>query len=536
MDPLTLTSTVLALLTFLLALASYRLFNALRHERARADELRTSAEAQRCDMGVLRGAADAQRSQLEEERRRCSSLEQTLHDARAEGAQRLEHVRQEAASGLARANAAVTEAAARSAAQAEQIAGLEHRISELNQVRIEFQRTTAALAEVREHRSKLETQLAEERRSFSERLKLQDDLHGQLEEKFKGLAAQALERNTEKFESNTKLRLDEMGEALRRHVKELREKVEQTHQTDSNDRVALRTELLRMVEASRRIDQDAVNLTRALTSDSRAQGAWGELVLERILEQCGLREGVEYERQVTVSDDDGKRLRPDVVVHLPGARSVVVDAKVSLTAYNESVAATDDAELENALDRHLSSVRMHIKTLSEKGYWQANALAGGDYVLMFVAIESALAQALRSDPGLFEEAFRHHVILTSPSTLLATLRTIEHTWRVERQNETARIIVDEAGKLYDKFEGFVADLQDVGSRLKQAQSAYDGAIGKLSTGRGNLVGRVEKLRGLGLKVKKELPKELVESAVAEMLADASSGDTSNAADRALASR
>jgi DNA recombination protein RmuC len=246
--------------------------------------------------------------------------------------------------------------------------------------------------------------------------------------------------------------------------------------------------------------------------------------VECALEQCGLREGIEYERQLTVSDDEGKRLRPDVVVHLPGARSVVVDAKVLLTAYDEYVSASDEAEAQDALARHLTSVRSHIKQLSDKGYWQANALSGGDYVLMFVAVESAMARALRSDPALFEEAFRHHVILTSPSTLLATLRTIEHTWRVERQNETARIIVSEAGKLYDKFESFVDDLQDVGARLRQAQTAYDGALGKLSTGRDNLVRKAEKLRSLGLKVKKELPTELVDGAVAGMLADASAGE------------
>jgi DNA recombination protein RmuC len=521
MNNVAIATLVFAALAVILVVALYRIWVALVDERAEAKDHRGTAESLRCELGALRGSSDAQRAQLEIERHRGEELIRDLHAVRADGEQRVEFVRNEAVTHAHRAQLEITAAATRCAGLEQQVANLQQRALELGEVRVELRRAVSDLAEAREQRTKLETQLDEERRSSAERFKLQDDLHNQLEEKFKGLAAQVLERNSEKFEASTKLRLDEMGEAFRQHVKELREKVEQTHQTDTSDRVALRGELARMVVASQRIDQDAINLTRALTGDRRAQGAWGELILERILEQCGLREGIEYERQLTVSDDDGKRLRPDVVVHLPGARSVVVDAKVSLTAYNDYVSANEEAETQDALNRHLTSVRSHIKQLSDKGYWQANALQGGDYVLMFVAVESAMAQALRSDPGLFEEAFRHHVILTSPTTLLATLRTIEHTWRVERQNETARIIVSEAGKLYDKFESFVGDLQDVGARLKQAQSAYDGALGKLSTGRDNLVRKAEKLRGLGLKVKKELPHDLVDGAVMGMLADAS---------------
>jgi DNA recombination protein RmuC len=521
MNNVAIATLVFAALAVILVVALYRLWVALVSERVEREGQRGTADALRCELSALRGNSDAQRAQLETERRRGEELARDLHATRAAGEQRVELVRGEAVTHAQRAQLAITDAAARCAGLEQQVADLQQRGLELGEVRMALQRTASDLAEAREQRTKLETQLEEERRSSAERFKLQDDLHNQLEDKFKGLAAQVLERNSEKFEASAKLRLDEMGEAFRLHVKELREKVEQTHQTDTSDRVALRGELARMVVASQRIDQDAINLTRALTGDRRAQGAWGELILERILEQCGLREGIEYERQLTVSDDDGKRLRPDVVVHLPGARSVVVDAKVSLTAYNDYVSANEEAETQDALNRHLTSVRSHIKQLSDKGYWQANALQGGDYVLMFVAVESAMAQALRSDPCLFEEAFRHHVILTSPSTLLATLRTIEHTWRVERQNETARMIVSEAGKLYDKFESFVDDLQDVGARLKQAQTAYDGALGKLSTGRDNLVRKAEKLRVLGLKVKKELPKDLVDGAVMGMLADAS---------------
>lgn len=519
MNNITIATLAFAAVAVILVVAVYRLWAALISARSEADGHRGTAESVRCELSALSSSSGALHSQLETERHRADELRRDLQAAREAGEQRVEQIRSEALAQAQRAQLTITDAAASCATLKEQVANLQQREIELGEVRIELQRAGSDLAEAREQRTRLETQLEEERRSSAERIKLQGDLHDELEEKFKGLAAQVLERNSEKFEATTKLRLDEMSEAFRVHVKDLREKVEQTHQTDTIDRVALRGELARMVVASQRIDQDAVNLTRALTGDRRAQGAWGELILERILEQCGLREGVEYERQRTVSDDDGKRLRPDVVVHLPGARSIVVDAKVSLTAYNDYVSANDDAETQDALNRHLTSVRSHIKQLSDKAYWQANALQGGDYVLMFVAVESAMAQALRSDPGLFEEAFRHHVILTSPSTLLATLRTVEHTWRVERQNETARFIVSEAGKLYDKFESFVDDLRSVGARLQQAQSAYDGALNKLGTGRDNLVRKAEKLRALGLKVKKELPKDLVDGAVAGMLTD-----------------
>jgi DNA recombination protein RmuC len=284
MNNASIATLVFAALTVVLVVALYRLWLALGNEKAAAERHRGAADALRCELGSLRGNAAAERAQLEAERRRGEELAQDLQVTRADGEQRVERVRGEAASNAQRAQLAITDAAARCAGLEQQVENLQQRAVELGQLRIELQRASSDLAEAREQRTKLATQLEEERRSFAERLKLQDDLHNQLEEKFRGLAAQVLARNSEKFEASTKLRLDEMGEAFRVHVKEPREKVEQTHQTDSSDRIALRGELARMLAASHRIDQDAINLTRALTGDRRAQGAWGELILERILE------------------------------------------------------------------------------------------------------------------------------------------------------------------------------------------------------------------------------------------------------------
>jgi len=418
------------------------------------------------------------------------------------------------------------------AAQEQRVEHLQQRASELPAAQSRIEELHLTLTEKVERVATLTTELEAERRASEDKLKALHQSHTQLEDRFKGIAAQILESNSQKFESTTQLRLNEMSENLGKHVKALQDKVEHTHSLDLKDRTALHTELQAMVAATKRVDQDAVNLTRALTGDRKTQGAWGELVLSRILEQCGLREGVEYEKQVTFKDEDDKRRRPDVLVRLPGARSIVIDAKVSLTAYNEYACATSDEQAEAAITRHLTSVRSHIKNLSSKDYWALNGLEGSDYVLMFLPIESAFADALRNDPTLFEDAFREHIILTAPSTLLATLRTIDHTWRVERQNETARTIVEEAGKLYDRFVGFTEDLAKVGSRLRQAQSAFDDAEGKLCEGRGNLVRRADNLRKLGVKVKKALPSELAERSQSGLLALEADADEALSVDEA----
>jgi DNA recombination protein RmuC len=457
--------------------------------------------ALRVELERLKVSAEMLTVQRDEERTRASALESERDAARAHGA------------GLH------TELAAMAA----RVRELDRRDQDRLALEGLLERERTSLRQKAERCAALEVALDEERKKADEKLALHRQLHEQHEERFKGIAAQVLEQNTSKFESTTKAKLAEMADTLKGHVKELETKVEQTHQQDSHDRVKLRTELQQMVATSQRLDQGAANLTRALTGDRRAQGAWGELVLERVLEACGLREGDEYQRQTTFTNDEERRLRPDVVVSLPGRRSVVVDAKVSLTAYQEYVVA-DDETAEGALDRHVEAVRIHVQRLAEKAYWQLNELHTEDYVLMFMPIESAFAEALKADPTLFAYAFERRVILVSPATLLATLRTIEHSWRVERQNDNARKIVDQAGKLFDKFVGFAADLEKVGDALGKAQGAYDQAFSKFGSGPGNLVGHVKKIGQLGVKMKKPLPNELVDASADGFLPSATDAD------------
>lgn len=469
--------------------------------RARSAQELSDARRALGDAGQRAVSLEAQRDAWERElsecRRTCEDLSQR------------DNIRDQA---LRETSEQLARAKEEAAAQQERLRTLPQLQAELQNARSHSEEVRRELGEQQKRFVSLETQLLEERKAMADKLATYKELGVQLDDKFKGIAAQVLQANTEKFETSTKQRLGEMSEALRAQVKALQDKVEQSHARDANDRIALRTELQNMVELSKRIDQDATQLARALKGDRRAQGAWGELVLETLLAQCGLREGVEYTRQTTFVDDDDRRLRPDVIVNMPGKGSAVIDAKVSLTAYSEYINADDECAAVAAIERHLISLRTHIKGLSEKDYWSLNGLnTAGDYVLLFVPVESAFADALRNCPELFEEAYRKHIILTSPTTLLATLRTIEHTWRVERQNETARSIAEEAGKLYDRFCAFVEDLQNVGMRINQAHAAYEGALKKLSTGRGNLVRQASKIQELGVQVKKRLPQELVDA-------------------------
>jgi DNA recombination protein RmuC len=291
--------------------------------------------------------------------------------------------------------------------------------------------------------------------------------------------------------------LDPVAERL----KAFEAKVERTYGEESRDRAALREQLRLLQQTQARLHEDAEQLARALTGDSKAQGDWGELILERILESAGLTEGREYDLQLSRTDAEGGRKRPDAVVYLPEERAVIVDAKCSLTAFVEAMRAQDGEEREEALDRHLGSVRRHVKELAAKGYQDVLAQRTLDIVLLFVPNEAAFHAALAREPGLYEEAFRQGVVLCSPTTLLAALRLIAHVWRSEKQNVNAQRIAEEAGKLLEKLGAFVGDLDQVGARLDQAKDAFQAARGKLATGRGNVMRKAADLQRLGARVK-----------------------------------
>jgi DNA recombination protein RmuC len=291
--------------------------------------------------------------------------------------------------------------------------------------------------------------------------------------------------------------LDPVAERLRA----FEAKVEKVYGDDRTDRAALREQLRILQLTQARLHEDAESLARALTGDSKAQGDWGELILERVLETAGLTEGREYDLQLSRTDDEGGRKRPDAVVYLPEDRAVIVDAKCSLTAFVEAMREPEGEEREAALDRHLGSVRKHVKELAAKDYQDLLQQRTLDIVLLFVPNEGAFHAAIAREPGLYEEAFRQGVVLCSPTTLLAALRLIAHVWRSEKQNVNAQRIAEEAGKLLEKLSAFVEDLDAVGQRLDQAKDAFQAARGKLATGRGNVLKKAADLQRLGARVK-----------------------------------
>ena len=366
------------------------------------------------------------------------------------------------------------------------------------------------------------TELTEERRRSEEKLALLHEARGQLTEQFKNLAQEILEDKSKRFTDQNRTSLEALLNPLREQIGGFQKRVEDVYDKESRDRVSLLKEIHTLRDLNQRIATDAVNLTRALKGSTRAQGAWGELVLERVLEQSGLAKGREYELQVSITGEDGRQ-RPDAIVHLPDGKDVVIDAKVSLLAYERYVSAEDDAVRAQALREHVASLRAHIRGLGDKAYHQLPGVRSLDFVLLFVPIEPAYMEALRADPGLFTEALERNIGLVNPTTLLTTLRMVQNVWRFEHQSRNAQEIARRAGDLYDKFVGFVQDVQTVGSRLESTQKAFDAAHNKLVGGRGNLIKRAEDLKALGVEASKALPAELVEQGRAELPAPGGDG-------------
>ena len=271
----------------------------------------------------------------------------------------------------------------------------------------------------------------------------------------------------------------------------------------------MQKEISLLKDLNTRISEDAINLTRALKGDNKVQGNWGEMILERVLEESGLQKGREYQTQGSFSSEEGRRLRPDVIIHLPEGKDVVVDSKVSLNAYEAYSSAESEAEARNALKEHVSSIRSHVIGLSGKDYSALEGIGSLDFVLMFVPIEAAFLKAMEEDSNLFSQAFEKNIMIVCPSTLLVTLRTMQNAWRTEYQNQNALEIAKKAGALYDQFVLFTEALTDVGDKLNRAQGAYDKVIKRISSGRGNLVRRSQELQKLGAKTKKKMPESLL---------------------------
>jgi len=359
---------------------------------------------------------------------------------------------------------------------------------------------------------RLEAELASERRQALARLESLNEAKEALTAQFKNLANDILEDKSKRFVEQNATSLDALLKPLQTKLTEFKEQVSTSYQNEARERFALKTEIERLSNLNLRMSDETRSLTQALKGDSKVQGNWGELVLESILESSGLRKGEEFVVQDSHTQADGSRLQPDVVIHLPEGRHLVVDSKVSITAYARYAEALTPEIGQAELNLHIQSIRQHIQGLSSKNYSALHGLGAIDFVLMFIPIEPAFIAAVKAAPNLQDEALAKNIVLVCPSTLMATLRTVAHLWRQDQQNRNALEISRQCGALYDKFVGFVEDLQKLGQRLEQAQSSYHDAFGKLKSGKGNLIRAAEKVRALGVKPSKLIDNRLIETA------------------------
>ncbi|MGB0504944.1 MAG: DNA recombination protein RmuC [Pikeienuella sp.] len=351
--------------------------------------------------------------------------------------------------------------------------------------------------------AELNTLLEQERAGAAEKIELLGRVREDMENRFKALADETMRRHGESFKASNIEGLNALLAPFRENVSNFQNELKTANTEATKERIALKTEIEQLTKRSEQVSREAVNLTRALKGDQQRQGAWGEMILESLLERSGLREGEEYETQTSHTDEDGKRRRPDVIINLPGEKKLIVDSKVSLVAYERLVNAETEEDRSAALSAHVLSLRNHINDLSGKDYHRA--FEGGlDYVIMFVAIEGALSEALKAEGDLTAYAAEKGVAIATPTTLMMSLRTIEHVWTVERRNVNAEKIADRAGRLYDKFAGFADAMGQVGDRLDQAQKAHSDAMSRLSTGRGNVMSQVDQLKAMGARTNKTL--------------------------------
>ena len=338
-----------------------------------------------------------------------------------------------------------------------------------------------------------------------------EKLQEKFTKEFENLANKILEEKSEKFTKQNKVNIENLLTPLDKKIKEFEKKVEDTQKENITIHSALKEQLLLLQNQNLKITQEAENLTKALKGDSKMQGNWGELVLERVLEKSGLEKDREYSVQQSFQREDGSRVLPDVIINLPDGKKMIVDSKVSLTDYERYVNA-DGEDKEMHLKSHINSLRKHVEQLSAKKYEDLYEMESPDFVLLFVPIEPAFAVAINQDNTLYNKAFEQNIVIVTPATLLATLRTIDTMWSNEKQQRNAIEIARQAGALYDKFEGFVTDLTKVGKKMDEAKNEYRGAMNKLVEGRGNIVTSIEKLKKMGAKAKKSIPEPILKRA------------------------
>ena len=396
---------------------------------------------------------------------------------------------------------------------------IESSSQDINSLRAELDELRNKLVNKEKEISELTTTIEKERESTSEKLAVLDEAKKKLALEFQNLGNKIFEDKSKQFTVQNKENIEGLLNPLREQIKDFDRKVSETYEKETKERVSLLTQIEQLKNLNERISQDAMNLANALKAETKTQGTWGEFVLEKVLEISGLEKGREFVTQETFRSDEGRMLRPDVIVHLPDGKDVVIDSKVSLTAYERYCSDEQEADKKEALKSHINSLNSHISELGEKKYEELTQINTLNYVLMFIPIEAAYLVAIEKDKELLKRAFDKNVIIVCPSTLLSTLRTIQSIWQFEHQNRNAQKIADEAGKMYDRFVDFVGHIDNIGSRLNQATNAYESAAKALSEGKGNLVKKAEDLRKLGIKNKKSVPRQFISSEADEDEAD-----------------
>ncbi len=386
---------------------------------------------------------------------------------------------------------------------------VEHSVNEKNSLVID-------LNAEREKLSAANTRLAKAEEAFTnqnEKLKLQkseiEEMQKKLTTEFENIANKILDEKSKKFTEQNKTNLDVILNPLKERIKEFEDKVDKTYKADSTERTTLKAEIKQLVELNKQVSDEANNLTKALKGDNKAQGNWGEVILEKILERSGLsKERGEYKTQVTLTNSQGEIIKPDAIIYLPDNKHIIIDSKVSLVAYQNYIVADTDELRTQYLKEHILSLKTHIKSLSDKLYSSADTLNTPDFVLLFLPIESSFGIAVQADQELFSYAWDRKIVVVSPSTLLATLRTISSIWKQELQTKNALEIAKQSGALYDKFVAFIEDLNNIGKNIERAQTAYNDAQNKLKDGKGNLLTRAKNIEALGAKTSKSLPDNL----------------------------
>jgi DNA recombination protein RmuC len=351
----------------------------------------------------------------------------------------------------------------------------------------------------------LEEKLSSQQQQYESQLKLLQDAKQVLTKEFENLANRIFDEKQTKFSAQSKEALEVSLSPLRRDIGDFRKQVESVYDKENADRNKLVGQISELQKQTMQISADAVSLANALRGDNKAQGNWGEFVLEKLLEDSGLTNGREYDTQVALKDEDGRRRNPDVIIHLPEGRDIVIDAKVSLVDYERYFHAEDEDTKQQCLNQHLASLKAHIRGLSGKDYESLEGVNSLDFVLIFIPVESAFMLALDQAPDMMRDAYDRGIIVVSPSTLMVTLRTIKNLWRYADQNRNAQVIADKAGGLYDQFVLYIEALEDVGRHLDKSREVWDTAHKRLVSGRGNLVRRSEELKKLGAKAKKSIP-------------------------------